>query len=504
MTVMEKETHAVYQIEQSALGPDPTMGGIGALQAAAKVEPVRVFRGSMVKLWGICLCMFLETTMTGYDASLMGTLIALPSFQTQFGASIVGVQTGLISSMYAIGGVCAVPFSGPFADSRGRRAGIIIGALVITLGTILQGRSEELSQYLAGRFFIGYGAGIASGGASSYVAEIAHPVYRGVMAGLFNCLYYAGSFLAAILLRGCVQYSDHRSWLIPTWFQIVPPAVLLVTCPFFPESPRWLYTHGKLEECLQLQMRDFEKELELQGADKRWWDYRCLFKSRSSLYRVILCAVAVPAFSQWTGQAAVSYFLPAVPQTMGITSTTKIMDINIGIAVASGVAACFGASQLDGFGRRKLLIGCCIGLVLSWVAMVDNADAARGSIAFMFMVTVVFSIAYTPLQKLYPVECLMYEQRAKGIAFASMMTSATALVNLFATPIAMKYIGWKTYGIWIGTCTLQAIYYYFFMVETKGRTLEETNIVFAQKNPRKASYVPPGNVSGMEVQEKEA
>jgi MFS family permease len=205
-------------------------------------------------------------------------------------------------------------------------------------------------------------------------------------------------------------------------------------------------------------------------------------------------------FAQWTGQASVSYFLPAVLSTSGIKSTTSVLDINIGIAVASGVAAITGGSLMDRFGRRKLLIGCCAGLVAAWVGMIVctrqyeisgglNIASANASVFFIFLVAVVFSFAYTPLQQLYTVECLDYEQRAKGIAFATMMMSAASLVNLFATPIALEQIGWRTYGIWIATCSLQCLFYYFFMVETRGRTLEELNFIFQQKNPRTASLV---------------
>jgi hypothetical protein len=70
-----------------------------------------------------------------------------------------------------------------------------------------------------------------------------------------------------------------------------------------------------------------------------------------------------------------------------------------------------------------------------------------------------------------------------------MATNAAALVNLFATPIALEKIAWKTYYIWVGTCAAQATFYYFFMVETKGHTLEEMNYIFTQKNPREVSLV---------------
>lgn len=506
--------------------------GVEAFQYAVAHERVSILDGGMIRLGGLCLIMFMCATILGYDASLMGVLLVLPSFQSQFSATIIGAKTGLITAMMAIGHACSIPFLGPLTDTWGRRIGIMIGCSFVVLGSIIQGTSADLPLYLAGRFFLGFGGGLA-GGAPIYVVEIAHPRYRGRVTGLFNCFYYAGSFMAAVVLRGCLHYNNNRSWLVPTWLQIALPAFILCACPFMPESPRWLFTHKRKEECravltkyhgngnreslfVELQMREFKQELDSQGSDKRWWDYRCLVNSRGAFYRAFLCAVAVPALAQLTGQGAVSYFLPGVLKTMGISKPAQVMNINIGIALASGVCSLAGASALDTFGRRRMLIGCCIALVLSWVGTIistqqftadhANSHAARAALAFIFLVTMLLSAAYTPMQQLYPAECLSYEQRAKGMALAHLGGSTVSLFNLFITPIALKEIGWKTYCIWLVTCSLQAIYYYLTMVETKGRTLEELNYIFAQKSPRMASlrYLSPDSVAGLDSTTEES
>lgn len=526
----DENTKDFDHVESLAINLDAlqSLRGVAALKVAMRLEPVPKLSKGMVQLYVMSGFMFLGASIGGYDASLMGNLMAMPYFQLQFDASILGVKAGIISSMYAIGGVSALPFVGPCTDQWGLRFGIAAGCVIIIVGAILQSTSTKLPQYLAGRFLLGFGATITHA-CPAYIVETAHPTYRGVITGLYNCCYYVGSVLAAILLRGCVGYQSNNSWLIPTGFQMVLPTILLVAVYCFPESPRWHFAHGQTSKCrdflvkyhgngnpdslyVKLQMREFEEELELDGADKRWWDYRTMFDSRASLYRVILCAVAVPMFSQWTGQAGVSYFLPAMLGTMGITSSTTVLDINLGIALASGIAACIGASFMDRFGRRKMLISCCISLVVMWAGMLactgtfyndsSNQATARASVAFVFLIGISFSFAYTPLQQLYPVECLTFEQRGKGIAFTTMTTNAAALVNLFATPIALEHIRWKTYFIWIGTCGFMVVYYYFIMVETKGHTLEEMNYIFNQKNPRNASLVYKDEVQGGEDNDK--
>ncbi|KAF4122144.1 Sugar (and other) transporter [Geosmithia morbida] len=492
-----------------------SLSEVATLEVASRVEPPVKSSRRMIQQFAICGLMFLGSTMNGYDGSLMGNMLSMLPFQRQFGAEVLGVKTGLISSMYQIGSVAALPIVGPCADMYGRRVGVAVGGIFIIIGTIVQGTSSHLDQFMAGRFFLGFGGTMANAIAPSYVVEFAHPSMRGVLTGLYNTCYYVGAVLAAAVLRGCVQYETNQAWLIPVWVQLALPATLLIGCVFVPESPRWLFSHERTEACrslltryhgngnpdslwVHLQMSEFEQELVLDGADKRWWDYRSLFDSRASLYRVLLCAVALSILSQWTGQASVSYFLPGMLTTIGINDTKTVFNINLGLSLASGAAAVLGASLMDRLGRRIIMLSCCLTLAGAWAMMAacagvyiedDDAVAARASIAFIFVIGMTFSFAYTPLQAMYPVEVLAYEQRAKGMALQNMTGNAAALVNMFAIPVALERIDWKTYIVFLAVCLAQAAYYWTFMVETKGRTLEELNHVFQARNPRKASMV---------------
>ena len=116
-----------------------------------------------------------------------------------------------------------------------------------------------------------------------------------------------------------------------------------------------------------------------------------------------------------------------------------------------------------------------------------NTDAAKASIACVFLFGLVYSIGTTPLQALYPVEVLSFEMRAKGMAFSALAVNAGGLLNQFAWPIALEDIGWKTYIVFVVWCAVQATVFYFFMPETKNRTLEELDQIFEARNPVKAS-----------------
>ena len=414
--------------------------------------------------------------------------------------------------MYTIGGAAALPFQGPLTDTWGRRAGMFIGCAIVVVGTVLSATANREAAFLAGRFFLGLGVSIASGAAPAYVVEIAHPAYRGKLTGLYNCTWWIGAITAAGCLRGTLNYPGDKNWIIPMWMQLLTSGVVCIFAFFLPESPRWLFSHGHKEkareviikyhgegnpdnEFVTLQMREFEAEIMLDGSDKRWWDYSTLFNSKPYRWRVGNL-IMMDFLGQWAGNGVVSYYLPAMLETMGVTDTTKILNINLGNALVSAGGAYIGAAFVGRLSRRQMLIG---GMLFSSAAFAVIAtgtgvyaikgvvSAATAGIAFIFIFGFVYSFNITPLQALYPVEVLAYEQRGKGMALHSLCINLALLLNNFAWPVAMAKIGWYTYLIFVGWDLVQAGIAYVFMVETNKRTLEELSEIYAAPNPRKAS-----------------
>ena len=109
------------------------------------------------------------------------------------------------------------------------------------------------------------------------------------------------------------------------------PGLVLIFVWFLPESPRWNYTNGKIDqakaflakyhgngnpnsEWARLQMFEYESHLELEDADKRWWDYRALFKNRASVYRLgVNCFTAL--FGHWASNGK---SLNSSPEILGL------------------------------------------------------------------------------------------------------------------------------------------------------------------------------------------
>uniref|UniRef100_A0A8H7K694 Major facilitator superfamily (MFS) profile domain-containing protein n=1 Tax=Bionectria ochroleuca TaxID=29856 RepID=A0A8H7K694_BIOOC len=500
------------------------VAGHEAFEKAMIADPPSAWSKGQLLVYAFSLVGFLCSTMNGYDGSLINNLLQNPWFREKYGVGNSGIWAGIVSSMYQIGGVAALPFVGPVIDGFGRRWGMISGAALIVVGTVIQGLSHESGQFMGGRFLLGFGVSLAASAGPMYVVEINHPAYRGRLGAMYNTLWFSGAIIAAGAARAGLNVGGDYSWRLITWLQALCAGLILLTSPWIPESPRWLYVFHKKEAAkavlvkyhgngnpdspwVLLQLSEYEEALNMDGADKRWWDYRALFRDRAAVYR-LSCNLAVSIFSQWAGNAVLSYFLGAVLDTAGYTGTIQQANITLINYCQQFVFAILGASLVDRLGRRPLLIFSFAACTVVWMGMTvassqfaasyagddangdpiyTNKAASQASLAMVFIFGSLFSFGITPLQALYPVEVLSYEMRAKGMAFSNLAVNAAGLINQFAWPVAMEKIAWKTYIIFTVWDLIQVTLIYFYLPETKGRTLEELDEIFAAKNPVKAS-----------------
>ncbi|KAK9420468.1 putative Major facilitator superfamily (MFS) profile domain-containing protein [Seiridium unicorne] len=499
--------------------------GNEAFAEAMTKEPPSAWTGPQILIYAFSLVGFFCSTMNGYDGSLINNLLQNPAFKEYYHVQSSGIWAGIVSSMYQIGGVVALPFVGPAIDTWGRKVGMFIGALLIVLGTVIQGTSHGADAFMGGRFLLGFGVSIAAAAGPMYVVEINHPAFRGTVGALYNTLWFSGAIIAAGAARGALNVGGDYSWRLITWLQALFSGLILLFVFFLPESPRWLYVNNKKEAAkamltkyhghgnpdsawVALQMHEYEELLNMDGADKRWWDYRALFRNKASVYR-LLCNLAVSIFGQWAGNAVLSYFLGAVLESAGYTNSIEQANITLINSCQQFLCAIVGAFLVDRVGRRPLLIfsfsACCVVWLGMTIAAAEfaksggginqdgtvrqgtNKAASQASLAMIFIFGSVYSIGITPLQALFPVEVLSFEMRAKGMAFSSLAVNVAGLLNQFAWPVAMQNIGWITYVIFTVQDAVQALIIWMYIPETKGRTLEELDEIFAAKNPVKAS-----------------
>ncbi|MCJ1306191.1 hypothetical protein MMC08_009009 [Hypocenomyce scalaris] len=499
-----------------------TVQNVALADANSKQRP-SLFTRRMFMLYGCLLVATFNSCINGYDGSLMGSINSYPQYRSYFGFPLGSgtPSTGIVYAIYTIGNIVGSFAAGPATDTFGRRVGMFIGALIIIVGTIIQATCHNLGGFMGGRFILGFGVAISASAGPAYVSEMAHPTYRGTMTAIYNTFWFIGGIPGTFVPYGTSYITSSMAWRIPTWVQMVFSGIVIVFCLFLPETPRWLMAQDRHEDALdvmakyhgegdrnspivQLEYREMLEDISITGADKRWWDYRGLFNSPEVRYRSML-VIAMGFFGQWSGNGPVSYYYPQMLAGAGITSNHTQLLLQGLQNVVSFIGAVTGAIFTDKWGRRpQLLVS--TGLVVVLFAIVTalnatnvvvvngtqtakNPTQAKAEIAIIFIFGFVFAAGYTPLQALYPAECLRFESRAKGMGMYNFWVNIAGFYNTFVTGIAFTGAGWKYYFLFIFWDIFEFAVIYFFFVETKNRTLEELAEIFQGKNRVKKSLM---------------
>jgi MFS family permease len=123
---------------------------------------------------------------------MFNSLLEIPLFKEFFSVADEGIWAGIVTSMYQIGSVVAIPFIGPAIDTFGRKMGMVIGSVFIVVGTVIQGTTisnASVGQFMGGRFLLGFGVAIVASAGPMYVVEVSHPAFRSVMTAIYNCFW---------------------------------------------------------------------------------------------------------------------------------------------------------------------------------------------------------------------------------------------------------------------------------------------------------------------------
>lgn len=273
---------------------------------------------------------------------------------------------------------------------------------------------------------------------------------------------------AAAITLGTEKINSDLQWRLPLIFQCFPAGVVILAVWFLPESPRWLLANGRDAEAkafltkyhgngvennpvVELEWQEFKESIKLDASDKRWWDYSELVKTHNARWRFLM-VILMGVFGQFSGNG-LGYFNLSIYKSIGYDTNMQFI-LNLVNSITSCIGALAGVSLADRMPRRKVLVigtfVCSImlaingGLSAKWAknaeAGITDLSVGQGALTAYFFFNIIYSFAYTPLQALYPVECLATETRAKGMAMYGVVVSLFSFINLYAGPIALQNI----------------------------------------------------------------
>ncbi len=101
-------------------------------------------------------------------------------------------EVGVVTGAFAVTGIVCRPIAGNFADRRGRRVTVMIGALLAAVAGALYFVPAGIPGLLVARFFLGAGEGTVFTAGSAWNVDMAPPERRGRMIGLYGLAIWTG------------------------------------------------------------------------------------------------------------------------------------------------------------------------------------------------------------------------------------------------------------------------------------------------------------------------
>ncbi|PYI09322.1 general substrate transporter [Aspergillus sclerotiicarbonarius CBS 121057] len=483
---------------------DTTSKPAGEDQLAAVLPsgPAWYKQPHLLRLNLIILSLVMFSSANGYDGSLMNGLEALTQWKA-FMHNPTGAKLGWLNAIYWLGCGIGYPTAAWISNRFGRKPGVYIGYLFLTLGCALQTAAPNPVAFMLARFFLGIASALFGNAVPLLINEIAYPTHRGILNSLFMSGWYVGGTVAAWVVFASRTYPSSWSWRLPSVLQALVPVVGLPGFLFAPESPRWLISVGRDEEARAILTRyhaagdetsplvayefaEISSTIRAEQEAHSSASYLDMIKTPGNRWRLMI-SISLGFFAQWSGNGVVSYYLSLILDSVRVTSVRNQTLISACLQMWDLVFAAVGAFLIDRLGRRPLFLASAAIMFVSYVlvtalsgSFAATNDAATGAavIPFLFIFFAGYCIALTPFLTSYPCEIWPYRLRSRGLTVTWVATIVGMFFNTFVNPIALEAIEWKYYIVFIVVLLVFGVTAFFFYPETKGYSLEQVAVIF--------------------------
>jgi MFS family permease len=130
----------------------------------------------------------------------MGSFNVMPSYSEYF--ELTTATKSLNTAISYMGGALMALFAGSLVDWRGRKECIFWSAVITIVGGVIQGAAQNIGMFIAGRFIVGFGLGLAQVSTPTLVAETAPVEWRGFALGLYYAFWGVGTLIASGVCYG--------------------------------------------------------------------------------------------------------------------------------------------------------------------------------------------------------------------------------------------------------------------------------------------------------------
>jgi SP family general alpha glucoside:H+ symporter-like MFS transporter len=453
--------------------------------------------------------------MEGYDTILLGNFYAYPAFAKQFGKWNPSTQNYPVSASWqaglgqssGVGAFFGALLNGVLVDLFGQKRVLLVSLIALTAFLFIVFFSTDVQVLLIGELFCGFPWGIFATTSPAYASEVLPLSLRVYLTSWTNMCFITGQLIAAGVLAGLVGNPTKWAYKIPFAIQWLWPLVLFPVLLFAPESPWYLVRKGRIQEARRSLVRlnrsdtdaktidailsliihtdNQEKEMLKAKAKTSYWQcFRGVDLRRTEIACMCFAGQILTGLSFAYNS---TYFF----QQVGLT-TNQTYQLNVG----DTALALFGAILnwvivMPYFGRRTIYLWGCgfmtIVLFLIGVLNVHTSEKQFGMTQAVLTIiwTMAFQLSVGQLGWALPAEIGSTRLRQKTVVLARNAYYIASVIAGVLEPYFINPTAWNLKGytslVWAATCFITLVWAFFRLPETKGRSYEEINLLFAKR-----------------------
>lgn len=391
--------------------------------------------------------------------------------------------------------------SDPLNNYFGRRGTIFFSAMFCCLSVIGSAVTQNWWELLITRLLLGIGMGSKASTVPISCAENSPASVRG---GLVMCWQMWTAF--GIFLGTCanlaVKDTGSISWRLQFGSAFIPAVPLWAGVYFCPESPRWYIKKGRYQKAFASLKR--LRNTELQAARDLYYIFaqirieETLVKKNNYVTRFIelftiprvrratLASWTVMIAQQMCGINIIAFYSSTVFANAGATVTGALLA-SWGFGLVNFLFAWPAIWTIDTFGRRSLLLFTFPQMAWTLLAagmcffIPTTSSAHLGLVAlFIYLFAAFYSPGEGPVPFTYSAEVFPLSHREVGMAWAvaTCLFWAAVLSITFPRMVAAMTIE-GAFGFYAALNITAFCMIFLFVPETKQRTLEELDYIFA-------------------------
>jgi MFS family permease len=377
--------------------------------------------------WKILIGLGTVWILDGLEVTVVGSIAGAISAKGSGIDISSGDIAGWAASLYVAGACVGALLFGRLTDMFGRKRLFMVTLGVYLAATIATAFAWTPIFFFACRFVTGMGIGGEYSAINSAIDELIPADHRGKIDILINGTYWAGAAAGALISVAALHiFSPLLDWRVCFGLGFVLGLAILIVRRHVPESPRWLFIHGREQEAEEV-TQDIERQvMESTGAelDEPDPDDSITIKQRKSigLWEITKAIVAtypkrtVLGLSLFIGQAflynAILFGYATLLSKFFGVSTADAPYYLVAFAVGNLAGPIILGPLFDSIGRRPMIAGTYIlsgvlllitGYLFDQHQLTATSLTVAWSIVFFFASAGV-SAAYLTVSEIFPME----------------------------------------------------------------------------------------------------